>query len=222
MFELKKWKLEKTGKQIIGWGRCYGNPRFSEGCYIRTSYIAKAEILEEQEQILLTTYSGSRYALPFAGFDEEQWETTAELVKALGLELDSRRCVQLKEQAEEGKKKWLEDLLQPCEIYVKIDESLMAQEVYYRTEQGEIIKMAAGCHTGMFIDSVLIGYGGFFRKCPCGWRYMIDGGGRITCYFWDGSLDAVRIHNEGRDFIVENGGREILCKGNEITVIERV
>ncbi len=91
MFELKKWKLDKSGKGIIARGKCYGNYRFPEGRSVHTSCVVKAEVLEEREQILLTTYSGSHYALCFTEFDEAAWETTAKLIKELGLNLDNKK-----------------------------------------------------------------------------------------------------------------------------------
>lgn len=222
MFELKNWKLDWREEQIVGRGRCYGNPRFPEGSYIHTSHIVKAEVLPERERILLITHSGSHYALDFGGFDEESWETTAELFKVLGLDFNRNRCEELKEEAEKRKKKGLEDVLRPRELYVRVRDSLMAEEAYYRTEQGEIVKMTVGCHVGMFTNSVIIGgCSDFLRGYPCGWRYLIDGGRRITCYFWDGPLDAVQVFNEGGDFVAENGGTELLCKEDEMTEIKR-
>ncbi len=44
-------------------------------------------------------------------------------------------------------------------------------------------------------------------------------GSHISCYQWNGLLDAVRIFNEGKDFVLEDSGREVLCKSNELTTV---
>lgn len=222
MFALKKWKLDDYGDQVIARGKCYGNPRFPEGRYIHTSAIVKTEISKESEQLILTTYSGSSYRLDYAELDEEAYESTKESVKYLGTDLDLERCLWLRQQEQKKTMVWLEGILDPCELYVKINQYLKVDEAYYRTEQGEIVKMEAGCHTGMFVDSVLVGdYGRWPPKYPCNWRYMIDGG-RISCYLWDGPLDAVKILSEEKDFVIEDSGREVPCKRNEICVLERL
>lgn len=219
MFELKKWKLDTHGPSVKAVGKCYGNPRFPKGYYIRTSSVITADISNEPEQIILTTYSGSHYSLSFGEIDEEAYKSTGECAKVLGLELDMERCLCLRQQEVKRTIERLEGVLEPREMYAGIDESLKIYEAYYRPEQGEITKVAAVCHTGMFTDSVIVG-GCTRRPYPCEWRYMIDGR-RICCYVWEGQLDAVRIFNEGRDFHMEDGKRDILCKGNEITFVKR-
>ena len=230
MFELKRWKLDsctgtlqegdrEAAAAVIARGKCYGNPRFPEGRSIHTSAVVKAELSMESEQIILTTYSGSQYRLDFGEMDGEVYESTRKNAVCLGLETAVERCFRLWQQKQERTRKWLSGLLRPCELYVKINGNLRVEEAFYRTEQGEVVKAAAGCHIGMFMDSVIVGdWEGIPGKYPYGWRYMIDGS-RISCYQWNGLLDAVRIFNEGKDFVLEDSGREVLCKSNELTTV---
>ncbi|MCI8661052.1 MAG: hypothetical protein HFG54_12560 [Lachnospiraceae bacterium] len=221
MYELKKWQLSCRGEKVVGKGRCYGNPKFCEGCFIHTSAVVEAKLSEDRDRIFLTTRSGNQYVLFLGEMDEGAKEITWEGAKVLGLSLDRERCLSLLQQAQQERREYLEGILKPCEMYVKLNGALMTAEAYYRTEQGELLELEAGCHVGMFTDSVLVGgFGWNQKKCSCEWRYMICGSG-ISCYFWDGELDAVRIFNEGQDFIAEDSGRKILCKEKEITVLNR-
>lgn len=223
MFELRKWKWDVCGKRnrVVARGKCYGNPCFPEGHYIRTSAIAKAELSRDSDRVILTTHSGNCYGLDFGEIDEEVYESTREKAKILGIDLDVERCLELLHQAQQRTIERLEGILEPCELYVKINECLMTEEAYCRTEQGEIVSVPVDFHVGMFTDSVIVGdYGWRSEKYPFEWRYMIDGS-RISCYFWDEWLEAVKIFCEGDGVTVENFGRESFCKGHEITVIKR-
>ena len=220
MYELKKWQLNCRGEKVIARGRCYGNPKFHEGCFIHTSPVMKAELSEEK--IVLTTRSGSHYELSFGEIDESEKELTGEAAEALGLSLDMERCLSLWQQARERKREYLAEILNPSEMYIKLDGELMAEEAFYRTGQGEIIELIIRRHMGMFTDSVIVGGLEWNRReCSCEWRYMICGSG-ISVYFWNGQLDVVRIFHEGPDFVAGDLGREILCRRNEITAVERL
>lgn len=215
-FTLKRWKLDSFKEKIIAWGNCYGNPEFFKGCYIYTSAIEKAEISEALKRIIVTTHSGNQYALDFAEIDETAYESTKEKAKALGLCLDWQ-------QAQKRTRKQLEEILRPCEMYVKINESLMTEAAYYRTRKNEIVKVAVRCSCGMFTDSVLVEkYDWHSMECFGGWRYLIlDWGRRISSYFWNEELEALKVFNEGNDFMIEDFGREILCNKKELTTIKR-
>lgn len=222
MYALRKWQLNCRGEKVIARGRCYGNPKFHEGCFIHTSAVMKAELSEEMERIVLTTRSGSHYGLSFGEIDESEKALTGEAAEALGLSLDMEKCLNLWQQDRERKREYLAEILNPCEMYVKLDGELMAEEAFYQTVQGEIIEVEIGRHVGMFTDSVIVGGSGWNRReYSCEWRYMICGS-RISVYFWDGRLDVVRIFHEGPDFVAGDSGREILCRRNEITAVERL
>lgn len=214
MYRLKKWYLEQAGGGFIGYGDCYGNPRFFNGEFIHTSYVVKAEVEDEENRMKLFTFSGSCYVLDFADINEVCLESTKKVLESRGIAVGLQKCIALKKQKEEDTKKKLAEILKPNELYVVMTGGRGVSEAYFKTKDGAVVPVPAVVHISMVQDSIIVSKAGL-----CDWR-IFPSDISVEPYHWSDYLDAVRIENAGDDFVFRGSERVIPCRSGEITVIK--
>lgn len=216
MFILKNWYLTTHKDRAIGYGNCFGNPKFPEGFYVHTSSICKGENDPEKSELRLFTKSGSCYHLPYAEINDAYSEDTRTASEILGISLDIGECAKRRREEEEGRKLRLADELACRELYVQMTGGDGAFRAYYKTADGAVIGIPILVHTGMFDDSVLI----IDRACGCDWRFFPLGTG-IQCYHWADEPETVWLENLGADFVYKGASGDILCKHGEMIVVTK-
>lgn len=206
MAELKNWYLQEANGRIAGHGYVYQNPKFAHGTKIHTSAVKGIDVDDEHSIIILTTKSGNHYQLDFLEIDTAHREDTAKAIEKAEIFLDIDKCV-------EKRRRRIEAVLGPRELYVRMAGGWNAQEAYFMTMEREIVNIPVAFHSGDFSDSVLIGNG------LCDWRFF-PYGIRIECYHWSDGIDTVKLENLGlKDFIFRGSYRDILCRQGEITAV---
>lgn len=216
MYTLTNWYISMYKDTCIARGIVSGHPKFSDGTLIHTSRVKQASADEEQACLLVHTKSGSQYRLSFADIALDCVENTLSCLQQLGISTDFLdRCEKICGDSEKAKMLELDSVLNSNELFLEMCgvTSLLA---YFKNETGELHKIQITMHSGMYQDSVLITdwYSGLvdFRYFPndC-----------IKPYHWSDGLKAVKIKNSGwADIIFSGSHREIVCRSDEITVIE--
>jgi len=164
------------------------------------------DVDNEHALIILTTKSGNRYHLDFVEINEVHMEDTRKAIEKAEFFLDIDKCV-------EERRRRIEAVLGPRELYVRMAGGWNALEAYFKTMEYKIVNIPVTFHSGNFSDSVLIGNG------LCDWRFF-PYGSRIECYHWSDGIDTVKLENLGsKDFIFRGSYRDILCRQGEITAV---
>lgn len=215
MFRLKKWSLKLINDGFTGLGDCYGNPEFFDGTFVRTSYVIRAVVEDEKNQIMLFTRQGECYVLDYADISQDSLEDTGKVLESRGIGVDLKKCTALRRQKTKATIKRLMDILKPSELYVAVASGWDVTEAYFKTEKEIVIPIPVKVHTGTYQDSIMVSKAGL-----CDWR-IYPSCFLVRPYYWSKNLDAVRIENVGSSFTFQGAGNEILCKSGEITVIGR-
>lgn len=217
MYILRNWYLMMYDNVVMGFGNCFGNPKFPEGFHIHTSLVIKVENDSDKKELRLFTKSGSCYHLAYAEINDRLLGDTRIAMESFGVSLDAEECVEIKRE-EEMRRHPFADILNCRELYVQMAGGDAAFKAYYKTADYKIIDVPIHVHVGMLTDSILIG--GEFAFCNFDWRFF-PRGGEIECYHWTGELEAVRLENIGADFVYRGYSRDILCKHGEMIVVTR-
>ena len=93
MFCLKNRHLGIYREKMVGFGACYGNPKFPEGFPVHTSQILGIVVDREAEELRLHTRSGSCYRAALAELDPGEIETTRETLKCAGMDAELEECL---------------------------------------------------------------------------------------------------------------------------------
>ena len=103
MYIVKNWYLTMQGYVVIGYGYCFGNPKFPEGLHILTQPIVTVEVDHENEQLKLFTKSGRCYLLGFADVDGSKVWTcgTNEILAKWDIRVDFEKYLEQKWKNEE-------------------------------------------------------------------------------------------------------------------------
>lgn len=75
-FKLEDWFLCLCGTSVVAFGRVYGKSDIVDGGYIHTSQVEAIELNNVDGTILITTNSGSTYAMDMAKFNYDFAEST--------------------------------------------------------------------------------------------------------------------------------------------------
>lgn len=214
MFRLRNWHLENVGDFMMGFGECYGNPRFHAGYFIHTSPVLNIEMGEQS--LKLFTRSGSCYAATFEDADGHALECTQRVLQTMGIQFDVEKCKMLKQRKTEAEKRHASGAICPGELYVKMAGGWEVLEAYFKTQKGDLVDISVHRHESFFSDdSILVTD---WKNGLCDWR-IFPLGDIVEPYHWSDGLCAVNIENIGDSFVFKGSGRDILCKHGTITRI---
>ena len=216
MYIIKNWHLTMRGYVVIGYGYCFGNPKFPEGLHILTQPIVTVEVDHENEQLKLFTKSGRCYLLGFVDVDGSKvWACggTNEILSKWDIHLDFEKYLEQKWKNEEYMQNWLSDILDCRELYVQLVGTHRVCRAFYKPGKGEVVELPVRVHTEMYQNNVII------SGTACDWRFYVEDG--INCYHWDGELDTVRIENIGDDICYRGSRMYFHCRKGETIVVPK-
>jgi len=215
MYQLRDWSMEIWEGNVICFGDCYWNPRFTDGYYIQTSKVMEVKVDPVGKAVHVRTDSGSHYAMNFSDIREASANEISDAMHHFGASLDINECLALKKQAADMSVQRITGVLKAGELYVKMAGGNSAKEAYFKTGKGAVIGIPVSVHVGTFTDSVLVKKGGV-----CDWRFY-PSQVSIEPYHWSNGLEAVYLENLGSNFMFKGTQRNILCKQGEITLIRK-
>lgn len=214
MFRLRNWYLKNVDDFTMGFGECYGNPRFHAGYFIHTSPVLNIEMGERS--LKLFTRSGSCYAAAFEDADGHALECTQRVLQTMGIQFDVEKCKMLKQRKTEAEKRHASGAIYPGELYVKMAGGWEVLKAYFKTQKGDLVAVSVRRHESFFSDdSILVTD---WKDGLCDWR-IFPLGDIVKPYHWSDGLYAVNIENIGDSFVFKGSGRDILCKHGTITRI---
>ena len=226
-FQLKKWHLGFYRERAVGYGECYGNPKFPQGFPIHTSRILKIMVKREEKELRLYTRSGSCYRAAFADLDFKDIETTGEILKCMEADVDLEECLALGRKRVEEKRLYLGKELLSGDLYIKMPGGFMVSEAYFKKGDKAVVPVFVRRHVSSFSrDSILITdqEQGLcdFRIFPVeSWNWLDASSSRVKAYHWSEGLNTVRIENPGDDFEFQGAKGKILCRRGTVTMIQR-
>lgn len=214
MFRLRNWYLKNVDNFMMGFGACYGNPRFQEGYFIHTSPVLNIELGERSLKIF--TESGSCYAAAFEDADGHALECTQRVFQTMGIQFDVEKCKMLKRRRTEAVKRYVSEAVYPDELYVKMAGGRDVKEAFFKKEDGSVVEIAVVRHESSFSNgSILVTD---WENGLCDWR-IFPLGDIVRPYHWSDGLYSVSIENIGDDFVFKGSSRDILCRHGTITRI---
>lgn len=221
MISLVDWYLVKYDREdkppyYLMWGYVFGHQRLADGMHIRTSGVEDIHLNDVGDRLLVHTKSGSEYELLLADISLEDIENTQANLKDFNIPTFSvESCQELKKLTDDEIITKVDKIIQPNELYLQLH-GVLTRNAYFKCDNNELIKIPVMLHSGMIQDSYLVTDWGMgvvdFRY----WDYPSG----IKPYHWSDGLQAIKIDNVGRSDIAFYADTEIICKVNEITVIE--
>ena len=207
--------MDVAGGYILGFGECYGNPRFCEGYYVHTSPVLNIEM--EGQNLKFFTRSGSCYAAALEDVAEQVLERTQKVIRMMGIQLDADQCRMLKQQRIEAVKRYVSEIIHSNELYVKMAGAWDVKEAFFKKEDGSVVDIAVVRHDSSFSeDSILVTD---WKNGLCDWR-IFPSFNSIKPYCWSEGLCSVKIENVGNDFVFRGSHGDILCEHGKITTVK--
>lgn len=218
MFRLTNWHLDIWGDVLMGFGNCFGNPKFSQGYWIHTSRVMEISADEEGRGLHIFTQSGSCYALDFADINETCIECTDRVLQGLGILFDAGKCLMLRQRRLTEMRERVSKILNPGQLYVQMAGGGNVCEAFFQSKEGQTERIPVVRHTSIMEngDSILVTD---WHEGSCDWR-IFPGEETVRPYHWSEGLTAVWIENVGADFVFAGLYGDIPCKSGEITVIK--
>lgn len=221
MISLVDWYLVKYDREdkppyYLMWGFVFGHQRLADGMHIRTSGVEDIYLNDVGDRLLMHTQSGNDYELLLADISLEDIENTQVNLKDFNVPAFAvEKCQELKKLTEDEIIAKVDKITQPNELYL-LQYGVLTRSAYFKCDNNEIIKIPIMLHSGMVQDSYLVTDWGMG---VVDFRYFDKPRG-IEPYHWNDGLQVIKIDNVGRSNLSFYADTEIICKVNEITVIE--
>ena len=219
MFRLDNWFLT-CGFNIDGscvefaHGNAFGNPRFVNGGFIRTSWIISFALSEDA--LTVETINGSTYVMRFSEFNAAEERDMAAYEKVGIDETLMEKILAMSEKRNEEICRMYDGLLGENELYLELVGSASIDLAWFKDGDGVVYKIKPLCNLSMRQDSWLIRERGVvdFRLFPKGayWEpyHVSDNIERILFRNLDSQSTSLRVH-----------GSTYVLKGEAVTTVEK-
>ncbi len=222
MIQLIEWyfskhKLKGTSEMYyIAHGFVSGHPEIEDGIHIDTSMIEKIEMDKINNRLLMYTHSKNEYELLFADIYLEEFKKIQGYLHQFNIPaLSLSECKKLQEECKAELIAKAGRILKNNELYLKII-GVFVRKAFFKNSDGKVREISVRPHIGMFQDSYSVTD---WEKHEVDFRYF-DDIRSIRPYHWSDGLEAIQIENAGSTDILFFSGDNLLCKAEEVTLIE--
>ncbi len=218
---LFSWYIKAHGPVFLAHGIVSGHPKLPEGEAVHTSSLIRAE--EEENGLLLKTQSGSVYHVRAEEFSARESRPELPPPERLGLAPEIwERCALARERAAKAEKDALLGLHASAgTLRLRVAGAAVLSALWCGRE-GQVRRVPAATHLGMFQDSVLIR--DFFEDedgpCQLDFRYF-PYPNRLEPYEVSEDIKKILLVNDGaRDVSFGYGQRKTVCPAKTAAVID--